>query len=179
MNRKIALAAVTALALIALTGCGQDNGGGAAPATNNTPQSPTATPIPGPADTPTPGSGDTPIAAPSTPSVTPSAPPKPPKPTKPVPTAADGTNYQACADARCEVSVRTGTRIPVKQSVLGFKTLVITRVSGGSVDFGGKSSCCSVSGGDQQPGNTFRLNNLKITTIAVTPKTAILRLSPA
>ncbi|NEA34647.1 hypothetical protein [Streptomyces sp. SID13031] len=175
MNSKLALVA-TAIAALTLTGCGggQDDKGTSnpAPTSNPTSQSPPATPTAAPGDTPTPG---------TTPSSPPVAPPTtaPPKPTKPAPTAADGTNYKSCTDGRCEVSVRTGTRIPAKQSLLGFKTLTITRVSAGTVDFAAKSGCCSLSGGGQSPGSVFHMNNLKIVTIAVAGKTAILRLSPA
>jgi hypothetical protein len=107
--------------------------------------------------------------------------PKPtPKPPKPVPTAADGTNYKACADARCEVAVRTGTRLPVKRSALGFtNVLVISRVSNGTVAYGARGGCCGISTNAQRPGGSYRMNNLKVLTVAVAGKTAILRLSPA
>jgi hypothetical protein len=75
--------------------------------------------------------------------------------------------------------VKTGTRIPVKTSIFGFSTLVVTKVSATGVDFGAKSACCSVSATQQQPGKTVRLNKLAITTVAITTSTAILRLHPA
>jgi hypothetical protein len=100
-------------------------------------------------------------------------------PPPPAPKAADGNNLKACADGTCEVYVKTGTRIPIKSGFKGFTALVVTKVSAGGVDFGGKSSCCSVSATQQQPGKTVRLNKLDITTVAITTPTAILRLHPA
>jgi hypothetical protein len=93
--------------------------------------------------------------------------------------AADGNNLKACTDAVCEVYVKTGTRIPVKTSIFGFSTLIVTKVSAKGVDFGAKSSCCSVSATQQQPGKTVRLNKMNITTVTITTPTAILRLKPA
>jgi hypothetical protein len=182
MKSKLAVVA-TALAALALTGCGgQDDKGAAAPAPT-TPPSPTATPTPGPADTPPPGTTGTPTQPTPTVSAPGSGTPKPstpPKPTKPVPTAADGTNYKACADSRCEVSVRTGTRLPVKRSTLGFtSTLKIDRVSDGTVAYSAKGGCCSLSTSAQGPGKSYILNSLKVTTVSVTGRTAILSLKPA
>jgi ABC-type phosphate transport system substrate-binding protein len=115
-------------------------------------------------------------AAPNT-APTASAPSSTPPP--PAPKAADGNNLKACADATCEVYVKTGTRIPVKSSIFGSSTLIVSKVSAGGIDFGGKSACCSVSATQQQPGKTVRLNHLEITTVAITAPTAILRLKPA
>jgi hypothetical protein len=56
---------------------------------------------------------------------------------------------------------------------------VISRVSDGSVDYGAKGGCCSISTKAQTAGGTYRLNNLKVLTVAISGKTAILRLSPA
>jgi hypothetical protein len=181
MKRKLALLAVAALALAGCAGSQDNRTAGSAPSASTTPPSPTATLTPGPEATPTPGPAGTP-----TPGATPPAPVTPPgsgtpkpKPT-PVPAAADGTNYKACSDARCEVAVRTGTRLPVKKNALGFtNVLVISRVSNGSVDYGAKGGCCSISTSAQKPGSTYTLNNLKVLTVAVAGKTAILRLSPA
>jgi hypothetical protein len=97
----------------------------------------------------------------------------------PVAKAADGNNLKACTDAVCEVYVKTGTRIPVKSSIFGFSTLVVTKVSAKGVDFGAKSTCCMVSATQQQPGKTVRLNKMNITTVTITKTTAILRLKPA
>jgi type V secretory pathway adhesin AidA len=149
--------------LATLTACSGDDQAGAP----STQQSGSDTPASTPSQPPSPAPSPTPTPTPT------------PKPTPVVPKAADATNFKACSDARCEVLVKTGSRVPVKKSVLGFSTLVVSRVSAGSVDFGGSSSCCSVSAGGQQAGNTFRMNNLKVVTVAVTGKTAILRLSPA
>ncbi|GAA3564964.1 hypothetical protein [Kribbella ginsengisoli] len=178
MNTKLALVATVA-ATLTLAGCGgsSDDNGTAGPAPT-TPASPTATPTPGPGDTPPPDTAGTP-----TPPATPSSTPKPsilPKPTKPVPTAADGTNYKACADSRCEVAVRTGTRLQVKRSTLGFTSILkIDRVSNGTVAYSADGGCCSISTSAQGPGQSYTLNSLKVTTIAVSGRTAVLRLKPA
>ncbi|HEY0617103.1 MAG TPA: hypothetical protein VGD15_05935 [Kribbella sp.] len=73
----------------------------------------------------------------------------------------------------------TGSRVPVKRSVAGFSTLVVSKVSATGVDFGGSTANASVSAGDQGPGNRFQLNNLVVTTVAIQGSTAILRLRPA
>jgi hypothetical protein len=52
-------------------------------------------------------------------------------------------------------------------------------VSNGTVDYGAKGGCCSISTKAQSPGSSYRMNNLKVLTVAVAGKTAILRLSPA
>jgi hypothetical protein len=96
-----------------------------------------------------------------------------------MPKAADGNNLKACSDARCEVYVRTGSKVPVSRRVAGFNTLVVSRVASDGIDFGGSTPNASVSAGGQRAGNTFQLNDLKITTIAIQGKTAIIRLRPA
>jgi len=186
MKSKLAILSVAALVL---TGCGgtSDNS-----STDSAPSTSTSTTAQSPAVTLTPDPGATSPPATTAPPPTPTpelltppgtrrpTPPQSPEPSKPLPTAADGTNYKACADARCEVAVRTGTRLPVKKSALGFtNTLVVSRVSEGSVDYGAKGGCCSISTKAQKAGGTYRMNNLKVLTVAVAGKTAILRLSPA
>lgn len=39
--------------------------------------------------------------------------------------------------------------------------------------------CCSMGTAAQKPGNSYTLNSLKVTTVAVSGETAILRLKPA
>lgn len=102
-----------------------------------------------------------------------------PTPTPTLPKAADGDNLKACADARCEVYVRKGSRVPVKASLAGFGTLVISRVAAGEVDYGGRTSSISLSASRQKTGSVAQLNRLRITTVLVTGQTAILRLTPA
>jgi type IV secretory pathway VirB10-like protein len=166
--------AAIAAALTLLTACGGNDDTGTPPPSTPATSAPISTPPP--SETPSDTSSTPPASTPTAPPTT----PKPPAPTKPpAPKAADGNNLKACSDAICEVYVKTGTRIPVKRSVLGFSTLTVSRVSAGSVDFGGKSSCCSVSAGGQSAGSVFRMNNLKVTTVAVTGAIAILRLHPA
>ncbi|MFI5713802.1 hypothetical protein [Kribbella sp. NPDC051620] len=179
MDTKLALVA-TVVATLTLAGCGSSSDDKGTAAT--TPPSPTATLTPGPGDTPPPDTTSTPTATPSTPAAPKSSiPPRPTAPpAKPLPKAADGTNYKACADSRCEVSVRTGTRLPVKRSTLGFtSTLKIDRVSDGTVAYSAQGGCCSLSTSAQGPGQSYILNNLKVTTVAVSGKTAVLRLKPA
>jgi hypothetical protein len=96
-----------------------------------------------------------------------------------LPKAADGNNLKACSDARCEVYVRTGSKIPVSRSVAGFNTLVVSKVATDGVDFGGSTPNTSVSAGGQRAGSTSQLNDLQITTVAIQGETAILRLRPA
>ncbi|TDO52404.1 hypothetical protein EV643_102243 [Kribbella sp. VKM Ac-2527] len=157
-----------AVLLTTLTACSGDPD----PASNTAVSTPTAsTPT---ATTPTPSPTPTPTPTPITPKPTPTAKPKPAGPR-----AADGYNYQSCRDAVCEIYVKTGSRVPVKRSVAGFSTLVVSRVAPTGVDFGGSTANTSVSAGGQQPGFDFRLNNLKVTTVAINNETAILHLRPA
>ncbi|MEV8377948.1 hypothetical protein AB0P21_34740 [Kribbella sp. NPDC056861] len=191
MNSKLTvLTVIAALALsptLAACGGGEDQPKSAPSASGSTSES-EAPPSTGASETPPSISASTPASTPGTtatatpPPALPSATPPPAKPTpaKPAPTAANGTNYKSCSDGRCEVAVRTGTRLPVKASLLGFtNVLVINRVSDGSVAYGAKGGCCSISTSAQKPGGSYILNNLKVTTVAVAGKTAILRLSPA
>jgi hypothetical protein len=148
------------------------------PASNTAAGTPTASaPTAGPTPTPSPTPTRTPTPTP-TPTLTPKPTPTP-KPKPAGPRAADGHNYQSCRDAICEIYVKTGSRVPVKRSVAGFSTLVVSRVAPTGVDFGGSTANTSVSAGGQQPGFNFQLNNLKVTTVAINNKTAILRLHPA
>jgi hypothetical protein len=102
-----------------------------------------------------------------------------PTKTAPVlPKAADGDNLKACSDASCEVYVRTGSKVPVSRRVAGFNTLVVSKVATDGVEFGGRTPNTSVSAGGQRAGSTSQLNDLKITTVAVQGKIAILRLRP-
>jgi type IV secretory pathway VirB10-like protein len=174
-NRKRALLVAAAL-VTTLAGCSGANDS----ATSTPPPASSSLSVTGPTETPSPTPTPTPTATPTT-APTPKPTPKPPKPPKPkpvVPKAADGNNLKACADAVCEVYVRTGSRVPVKRSVAGFSTLVVSKVSSTGVDFGGSTANTSVSAGGQGPGNRFQLNNLMVTTVAIQGSTAILRLRP-
>lgn len=169
---RTVLAGVVAASLLAGCSSGDNSGAG-------TPTSTTAgTTVSAPATTPpssTPATSITPTNAPPTvtPTVTQTR-------TAPVmPKAADGNNLKACSDARCEVYVRTGSKVPVSRRVAGFNTLVVSRVASDGVDFGGSTPNASVSAGGQRAGNTFQLNDLKVTTVAIQGKTAIIRLRPA
>jgi hypothetical protein len=171
-NRKCTL--LVAAALVAtLAAC--SGGNDSATRTPTPPPDSSGLSIADPTETPSPTSS--PTSSP-TPTSTPSPTPKP-KPTPVVRKAADGNNLKACADAVCEVYVKTGSRVPVKRSVAGFSTLVVSKVSATGVDFGGSTANTSVSAGDQGPGNRFQLNNLMVTTVAIQGSTAILRLRPA
>jgi hypothetical protein len=163
-NRKRAL--LVAAALVAtLAGCSGANDS----ATSTPPPASSSLSVTNPTETPSPTPTPTLTATPTT----------APTPKPVVPKAADGNNLKACADAVCEVYVRTGSRVPVKRSVAGFSTLVVSKVSSTGVDFGGSTANTSVSAGGQGPGNRFQLNNLVVTTVAIQGSTAILRLRPA
>jgi hypothetical protein len=160
---------VTGVAACLLAGCssGDDSGAGTPPSTTagNTASAPSATPSSAPATSTTPTT--------TPPTVTPTR-------TVPVlPKAADGNNLKACSDARCEVYVQTGSKVPVSRRVAGFNTLVISKVATDGVDFGGTTPNISVHAGGQRAGSTSQLNDLKITTVAIQGKIAILRLRPA
>lgn len=159
-------ALVAGAAVAALAGCsGANSGVGTPSAASESNTAPTSTAAP-----------TTPTAAPTT--ATPTAQPTV-RPTPAFPVAADGNNLKACSDARCEVFVRTGTRIPVDRRVAGFSRLVVSSVGPDGVDYGGSTANASVSAGGQVPGLTFRLNDLNVTTVALKGGRAILRLRPA
>jgi hypothetical protein len=179
-NRKRPLLVAAAL-VTTLAGCSGANDS----ATSTPPPASSSLSVTGPTETPSPTPTPTLTATPTTTlttapttAPTPKPTPKPPKPKPVVPKAADGNNLKACADAVCEVYVRTGSRVPVKRSVAGFSTLVVSKVSSTGVDFGGSTANTSVSAGGQGPGNRFQLNNLMVTTVAIQGSTAILRLRP-
>ncbi|MGC4939739.1 hypothetical protein [Kribbella sp. DT2] len=103
------------------------------------------------------------------------------------PYAKDGFNYPACKDGACEIYVRTGTRVPMKTSVAGFGTLLVSKATASGVDFAGKSPDAAGSIG-QQPGYRARIGKLDVVTVTVNQRhpagngvetLAILRLSPA
>jgi hypothetical protein len=166
MIRTVLVAGVAAW-LLAGCSSGDDSGAGTPPSTTagTTVSASSATP------SSTPATSTTPTTAP--PTVTPTK-------TAPVlPKAADGNNLKACSDARCEVYVRTGSKVPVSRRVAGFNTLVVSKVATDGVDFGGSTPNTSVSAGGRRAGTTFQLNDLKVTTVAIQGKIAILRLRPA
>jgi hypothetical protein len=168
---RTVLAGVVAASLLAGCSSGDNSGAGTPPSTT------AGTTVSAPSTTPssTPAISTTPTVAPPTvtPTVTQTR-------TAPVmPKAVDGNNLKACSDARCEVYVRTGSKVPVSRRVAGFNTLVVSRVASDGVDFGGSTLNASVSAGGQRAGNTFQLNDLKVTTVAIQGKTAIIRLRPA
>jgi hypothetical protein len=167
---------VAGLAAWLLAGCssGDDSGAGTTPSTTagTSVSAPSTTPS-STATTPTPTA--TPTAAP--PTVTPTV--RQTRTAPVLPKAADGNNLKACSDARCEVYVRTGSKVPVSRRVAGFNTLVVSKVAPDGVDFGGSTPNTSVSAGGQLAGTTSQLNDLMVTTVAIQGKTAILRLRPA
>lgn len=170
-----ALLAVAATACL-LAGCSADGSGqsGTQPSAAGSDAATTtatasATPLPTPSQSPTPA----PTRAPAT------TPTRAPATTPAFPAAADGTNLKACADSSCEVVVRTGTKIPVSRRVAGFSRLVVSAVDSSGVSFGGSTANASVSAGGQQPGTTFRLNDLNVSTVARQGGVAVLRLRPA
>ena len=103
------------------------------------------------------------------------------------PHAKDGFNYPACKDGACEIYVRTGTQVPMRTSVAGFGTLVVSKATSSGVDFTGKGPDAAGSVG-QQPGYRARIGKLDVVTVTVNQRhpagngvetLAILRLSPA
>jgi hypothetical protein len=119
----------------------------------------------------------------------------PTAPTSAAPSAADGTNVAACADARCEVLVRTGTPLPVPRTttVRNLRVQVVTSrqvtLRGSAIGDASAGSCtgdCSSAsingefsvtmGADSQ---TVQ-NGLSVTVVRVGGDgTAILKLVPA
>jgi hypothetical protein len=167
MIRTVLVAGVAAWLLAGCSG-GDDSGAGTPPSTT------AGTTVSAPSATPSSTSATSTTAPPTVaPTVTPTR-------TAPVlPKAADGNNLKACSDARCEVYVRTGSKVPVSRRVAGFTTLVVSKVATDGVDYGGRTPNISVSAGGQRAGSTSQLNDLKITTVAIQGKIAILRLRPA
>ncbi|MEV6281245.1 hypothetical protein [Kribbella sp. NPDC051770] len=159
-STPLAVTALAAAALtVCLTSCGADSG--AAP--SGTPSS--APPVDESSTSPTPTS--------------------PPKPTGPY--AKNGFDYDTCKDGTCEIYVRTGTRVPMKQSVAGFATLVVSKATASGVDFAGTGPDTAGSVG-QQPGYRARIGKLDVVTVTVNQRhpagngvetLAIMRLSPA
>jgi hypothetical protein len=170
MIRTVLVAGVAA-SLLAGCSSGDHSGAGTPPSTT------AGTAVSAPSATPssTPAISTTPTPAP--PTVTPSVTPTRTAPA--LPKAADGNNLKACSDASCEVYVRTGSKVPVSRRVAGFNTLVVSKVATDGVDFGGSTPNTSVSAGGQRAGTTFQLNDLRVTTVAIEGKTAIIRLRPA
>ncbi|HEY0696160.1 MAG TPA: hypothetical protein VGD71_44845 [Kribbella sp.] len=165
MTRTVLVAGAAAWLL---AGCSSsDDSGVGTPASTST-----ATTVSAPSGSPS----SAPATSTTPPTVTPTV--TPTKTAPALPKAADGNNLKG-SDARCEVYVRTGSKIPVSRSVAGFNTLVVSKVATDGVDFGGSTPNTSVSAGGQRAGSTSQLNDLQITTVAIQGETAILRLRPA
>jgi hypothetical protein len=110
------------------------------------------------------------------------------------PPAADGTDTSACADARCEVSVRGGAALPVPASTK-VRNLNVAAVTGDRVtltgrDIGDSSSGLCTGQCDSSSTNgvfTIKLgsgsrateNGLSITVERITDGAAVLKLEPA
>jgi hypothetical protein len=116
-------------------------------------------------------------------------------------TAADGTNLGACANGNCEVQVAEGASIPLSPS-LGLGPVSVTAIQSDTVSIGipatgsqvsvnctGDPSCVAnlqqslgagASASTQATGHVgamFIVNQLTVTVVAVSPGSAILRLS--
>ena len=170
---RTVLAAGVAAWLLAGCSSGDDSKAGTTPSTT------AGTSVSAPSTTPssTAATSTTPTPTPVQPTVTPTV--RQTRTAPVLPKAADGDNLKACSDARCEVYVRTGSKVPVSRRVAGFNTLVVSKVAPDGVDFGGSTPNTSVSAGGQLAGATSQLNELMVTTVAIQGKTAILRLRPA
>jgi hypothetical protein len=119
-----------------------------------------------------------------------SAPAPSPKPS--LPTAADGTNLQACSRGHCEVRVGPAARIPVPPSML-VASLRVRSVRAGKVTLLGRiignnsSGNCYVNCNESSSGNRFRLtlgvgatgtqNHLSITVRTISGQLAVLRIT--
>ncbi|HEY0692065.1 MAG TPA: hypothetical protein VGD71_23850 [Kribbella sp.] len=171
-----AFGAVVLVGLIGLTvGCSGDDSGAAA-----SPPPPASSPPPA-ASTPTPTPTSPTPTAPPTPTPTPT----PIKTTPRVPTlvgqsmkAKDGRNTSHCLKKSCEVLVSTGSQFRIKTSK-GFATITIVAVSPqgltiglyGDSGFGGQTSSGSA------PGEFVAYNEVHFTALAVSGKSAVLRLT--
>ncbi|MEC3958791.1 hypothetical protein VMT65_37550 [Nocardia sp. CDC153] len=100
-----------------------------------------------------------------------------PKDTKSgLPTAADGTNLDACANGNCEIRVDGPTTIPIPgYSRLG-GPVKIGQIAPGSVTATSSLFGFPVSG-TTGVGGTISLNGLSVKVVAVQGSSAVLRLS--
>ena len=114
--------------------------------------------------------------------------------TAPPPTAADGTNVAACADGRCEVTVKAGTAIPVPKS-MNVEKVTVSAVSRSRVTITGHDLGNSSGGGctgqcDSSSSNgNFKItlgadsqateNGLGLTVEQIAGDTAVIRVAPA
>jgi hypothetical protein len=116
--------------------------------------------------------------------------PSPPSP----PSAADGSDIDACSDARCEVSVGAGTAVPVPEST-GVRDLKVTAVTADRVTLTGKdtgnysSSACEGQCDSDDTNGAFTImlgtngrdlqNGLSITVEGIGDGKAVLKLDVA
>lgn len=174
--RWFAPAVLAAGVLIAVAGC-----------ESSTPGNGTALPT-GDAAAAGPGGGS---GHPTDPTGASSAPAPPSAPSAPA--AADGSDVTACADARCEVSVRAGTAIPVPAST-DVADVTVTAVTDDRVTLTGRvlgsssgglctGQCDSRSSNGEftvtlGPDSLATQNGLSITSESITNDTAVLKLAP-
>lgn len=98
---------------------------------------------------------------------------KPADPSTPAAVASDGTNFGACSDGECEVSVQVGTEITLPEKTTGVTHLQVTEISPGTVKFTVDTSGHIETG----PGGTVTMNHLGVDVPAIQGTTAIVRLS--
>ncbi|WP_067965949.1 hypothetical protein [Nocardiopsis trehalosi] len=131
-----------------------------------------------------------PAADPAGPGSAPDSPAAPPSATASEATAAaspgapgpaDGTDLDACADADCEVAVRTGDEIAL-DGRHGLDGLVVEEAGPEGIEVSGYGPGISVGTGHEGPleeESVGRLNDVVVTFVALTDEGAVLRLSPA
>jgi hypothetical protein len=167
---------VLALAVLLVAGCDSSTAG------RGTSVDPSPTTTGGPPGAPTAG-GSSPPTAGTTGSTAPSG-----------PSAADGTNVAACKDARCEVTVRPGTALPVPASTT-VRDIRVTAVTADRVTITGRgigdasSGYCSGQCDSSSTNGVFTVtlgvdsqaveNGLAITAERIEGGTAVLKLAPA
>jgi hypothetical protein len=97
------------------------------------------------------------------------------------PGPADGTGLDACADADCEVAVRTGDEIAL-DGRHGLDGLVVEEAGPEGIEVSGYGPGISVGTGHEGPleeESVSQLNDVVVTFVALTDEGAVLRLSPA
>ncbi|MTE13899.1 hypothetical protein [Nocardia aurantiaca] len=97
------------------------------------------------------------------------------KPSSGLPSAADGTNLDACANGNCEIQVDGPTTIPVP-GYSRISNVQIKQISPGSVTATTTVFGLPVSGSTGVGGTIF-LNGLTVKIVAVQGSSAVLRLS--
>ncbi len=110
---------------------------------------------------------------------TPASPARSSSPSRGLPSAADGTDLAACADAVCEVEVAEGDEFPVS-GPHGLERIVVERVAPGEVTVtgygdGGGSMVSGTTGAPFGDRPSIVLNGVTIAVLAVADGRAVVR----